>query len=116
MKSLDNLYPLKPDDAQYYKEGTHYKVGTHGLLYHWINGGWIRSGKDHTQGKNMKDARFDKILGILGSSASQQINVVKVARKYQLLSGDKLLLEISTQEFDKLTVHEILKKAGVPIR
>ena len=115
--SPDNLYPRKPEDAQYYRNGMYYKVGRHCLLYHWLNGHWIRSAKDQTRGKkSMKDARFNKILGMLQSAATEQINIVLVNKRYQIISGDKLLLELSLKQFDKLSANEILKKAGVPIR
>ena len=62
------------------------------------------------------NARINKLLGILQCSATQQINVIEVKPNVQILSGDRLLLELSDEEFDEMTVHEILEKAGVPMK
>jgi hypothetical protein len=68
----------------------------------------------------MKNKRLNKTLGILQSATIP----IRISRQIpesdtgimQLFSDDKLLLEITTEEFDQLTVHEILEKAGVDIR
>jgi hypothetical protein len=60
--------------------------------------------------------RLNKTLGIL-QSANLPIRITENDRGFmQILSDDKLLLVITAKEFDQLTVHEILEKAGVDIR
>jgi len=41
----DTLLPNKAYDAEWYHRSLQYKIGTHGLLMVWINGGWRRSNK-----------------------------------------------------------------------
>jgi hypothetical protein len=64
----------------------------------------------------MVNKRLNKTLGML-QSANLPFRVVESDTGImQLFSDDKLLLEITAEEFDQLTVHEILEKAGVDIR
>lgn len=112
-----SLHPDYPPDFHFRHKNLYYKVGTHGFLFVWIRGAWKRSTIDKSKGKmSIKDLRLQKILGILQLSSTQQMNIVEVNGKHQIISGPKLLLELPNSDFDEMTVHAILEKAGVKER